>query len=129
MAIKFRSKLEKECSLHLGKEWKYEPCRIAYTIRKNYTPDFVKGKYHIEVKGFFRSGDRQKYKSIAEQMKFEGKELIFLMPRPDSKVAKGNKITYTQWCNKYDIKIFSTAQIEELKEWTEQKVKILFWKT
>ena len=55
MAIKFRSKLEKECSEALGKEWKYEPCRIAYTIRKNYTPDFVKGKFHIEVKGFFRS--------------------------------------------------------------------------
>jgi hypothetical protein len=51
-------------------------------------------------------------------MKFEGKELIFLMPRPDSKVAKGNKITYRQWCDKYDIKIFSTKQIKELKEWT-----------
>jgi len=51
-------------------------------------------------------------------MKFEGKELIFLMPRPDSKVAKGNKITYTQWCSKYDIKIFSTKQIKELKQWT-----------
>ena len=119
MATKFRSKLEKECSKALGKEWKYEPCRVAYTIRKNYTPDFVKGKYYIEVKGFFRSGDRQKYRSIAEQLNFEGKELIFLMPRPDSKVAKGNKITYTQWCDKYDIKIFSTAQIEELKQWTK----------
>ena len=93
MAIKFRSKLEKECSEALGKEWKYEPCRIAYTIRKNYTPDFVKGKYHIEVKGFFRSGDRQKYKSIAEQMSFEGKELIFLMLSPDSIVAKVKTIT------------------------------------
>ena len=119
MAIKFRSKLEKECYLELGKEWKYEPCRLAYTIRKNYTPDFVKGKFYIEVKGFFRSGDRQKYRAIDEQLKFEGKELIFLMPRPDSKVAKRNKITYTQWCAKYDIKIFSTKQIKELKEWTK----------
>jgi hypothetical protein len=119
MALKFRSKLEKECYEALGKEWKYEPCRIAYTIRKNYTPDFVKGKYHIEVKGFFRSGDRQKYKSIAEQMRFEGKELIFLMPRPDSKVAKGNKITYRKWCEKYDIRIFSTKEIKELKKWTK----------
>ena len=121
MAIKFRSKLEKECSEALGKEWKYEPCRIAYTIRKNYTPDFVKGKYHIEVKGFFRSWDRQKYKSIAEQPRFEGKELIFLMPRPDSKVAKGNKITYRKWCEKYDIKVFSTKEIKELKKWTKIK--------
>jgi hypothetical protein len=119
MALKFRSKLEKECSVALGSDWKYEPCRVAYTIRKNYTPDFVKGKFFIEVKGFFRSGDRQKYKSIAEQMRFEGKELIFLMPRPEAKVAKGNKITYTQWCNKNDITIFSTKQIKELKEWTK----------
>ena len=52
-------------------------------------------------------------------MRFEGKELIFLMPRPDSKVAKGNAITYTQWCSKNDIKIFSTKQIKELKEWTK----------
>jgi len=41
------------------------------------------------------------------------------MPRPHSKVAKGNKITYEQWCAKYDIKIFSTKQIEELKKWTK----------
>ncbi len=54
-------------------------------------------------------------------MRFEGKELIFLMPRPDSKVAKGNKITYRKWCEKYDIKIFSTKEIKELKEWTKIK--------
>ena len=41
------------------------------------------------------------------------------MPRPDSKVAKGNKITYRQWCDKYDIKIFSTKEIKELKKWTK----------
>ena len=60
-------------------------------------------------------------KSIAEQMRFEGKELIFLMPRPDSKVAKGNKITYRKWCEKYDIKVFSTKEIKELKKWTKIK--------
>jgi len=113
---KFRSKLELECSKALGKSWKYEPCRLAYTIRKNYTPDFVKGKYYVEVKGFFRSGDRQKYKSIADQLRFEGKELVFLMPRPESKVSKGNRITYSQWCEKNDIKIFSTKEIKELKK-------------
>ena len=118
---KYRSKLEKECHGLLGKDWKYEPCRLAYTIRKNYTPDFVKGNYYIEVKGFFRSGDRQKYKSIAEQLRFEGKELVFLMPRPHAKVAKGNKITYTQWCAKNSIAIFSTKEVKELKEWVKTK--------
>ncbi len=80
---KFRSKLEQECAKQLGKEWKYEPSRIAYTVRRNYTPDFVFLDNYIEVKGFFRSGDTQKYKAIAEQLQFENKNLIFLMPNPD----------------------------------------------
>ena len=121
MATKYRSKLEKECHSLLGKAWKYEPHRIAYTIRKNYTPDFVHGDYYIEVKGFFRSGDTQKYKSIAEQLRFEGKQLIFLMPRPDSKTRKGGKQTYREWCAKHDIPIFSTKEVKELKEWTRKK--------
>lgn len=119
MATKYRSKLEKECHQLLGKNWEYEPSRLAYTIRRNYTPDFVKGKYLIEVKGFFRTGDTQKYRAIAEQCGFEGKELIFLMPNPEKKTRKGGKITYREWCAKYDIKIFSTKEIKELKKWTK----------
>ena len=118
---KYRSKLEKECHQLLGKEWEYEPNRIAYTVRRNYTPDFVNGDYYIEVKGFFRVGDVQKYRAIAEQLRFENKHLVFLMPQPDKKTRKGGKITYRQWCAKYDIKIFSTKEIKELKEWTRIK--------
>jgi len=121
MAIKYRSKLEKECHDLLGKQWKYEPNRIAYTVRRNYTPDFVFGDYYIEVKGFFRAGDTQKYRAIAEQLKFENKHLIFLMPDPEKRTRKGGKTTYRQWCAKYDIKIFSTKQIKELKQWTRTK--------
>jgi hypothetical protein len=119
--IKFRSKLEAECYKKLGTEWEYEPERIPYTIQKKYLPDFVKGKFYIEVKGFFRVGDRQKYRSIAEALREDNKELIFLMPRPQAKVAKGNKITYTEWCKKNKIQIFSTKEIKELKEWTRKK--------
>ena len=108
---KYRSKLEKECHQLLGKEWEYEPNRIAYTVRRNYTPDFVLGDYYIEVKGFFRTGDTQKYKAIAEQLGFENKSLIFLMPRPDSKTRKGGKITYRKWCAKHNIEIFSTKKL------------------
>ena len=115
---KYRSKLEKECHQLLGEEWKYEPSRIAYTIKRNYIPDFVLNDCYVEVKGYFRAGDTQKYKAIAEQLQFEGKRFIFLMPRPDSKTRKGGKITYRQWCKKYGIKIFSTKEIKELKEWT-----------
>lgn len=121
MATKYRSKLEKECHSLLGKEWKYEPNRISYTVRRNYTPDFVSGKFYIEVKGFFRSGDTQKYKAIAEQLIFEDKHLIFLMPDPEKKTRKGGKTSYRQWCGKHGIKIFSTKEIKELKEWTRKK--------
>ncbi len=117
---KYRSKLEKECHELLGKDWHYEPHRIAYIVRRNYTPDFVKGKYYIEVKGFFRVGDTQKYKAIAEQLRAEGKHLVFLMPQPDKRTRKGGKITYRDWCAKNDIAIFSTKEIKELKEWTRK---------
>lgn len=118
---KYRSKLEKECHQLLGRDdWEYEPHKIAYTLRKNYIPDFVQGDCYIEVKGFFRPGDTAKYKAIAEQLKFEGKEYIFLMPKPDAKVRKGGKITYRQWCAKHKVKIFSTSEIKELKEWTRR---------
>jgi len=117
---KYRSKLEKECHELLGKDWQYEPHRIAYIVRRNYTPDFVKGKYYIEVKGFFRVGDTQKYKAIAEQLRAEGKHLVFLMPQPDKRTRKGGKITYRDWCAKNDIAIFSTKEIKELKEWTRK---------
>jgi len=118
---KYRSKLEKECHELLGKDWQYEPHRIAYIVRRNYTPDFVKGKYYIEVKGFFRVGDTQKYKAIAEQLRAEGKHLVFLMPQPDKRTRKGGKITYRDWCAKNDIAIFSTKEIKELKEWTRKQ--------
>ena len=119
---KYRSKLEKECHQLLGQnEWEYEPHKVAYTMRKNYMPDFVRDDYYIEVKGFFRPGDTAKYKAIAEQLRFEGKDYIFLMPKPDSKVRKGGKITYREWCAKHKIKIFSTSEIKELKEWTRNK--------
>ena len=42
------------------------------------------------------------------------------MPRPNSKVAKGNKITYTEWCKKNEIAIFSTKEVKELKKWTKK---------
>jgi len=120
MATTYRSKLEKECHTLQGRECKYEANRISYTVRRNYTPDFVSGKFYIEVKGFFRSGDTQKYRAIAEQLKFEGKHLIFLMPDPEKKTRKGGKTTYRQWCAKYDIKIFSTKEIKELKKWAKK---------
>jgi hypothetical protein len=121
--LKYRSKLEKECHQLLGKkDWAYEPHKIAYTMRKNYVPDFVlEDKYYVEVKGFFRPGDTAKYKAVAEQLRFEGKEYIFLMPKPDSRVRKGGKITYRQWCAKNKIAIFSTKEVKELKEWTKTK--------
>jgi len=122
MAIrKFRSKLEQDCAKQLGKEWKYEPSRIAYTVRRNYIPDFVSGKHYIEVKGFFRAGDTQKYKAIAEQLQFEGKNLIFLMPNPDKMTRKGGKTSYRDWCKKHNIPIFSTKEIKELKQWTRNQ--------
>jgi hypothetical protein len=114
--LKYRSKLEKECHDLLGDSWEYEPFQYPYVVHRNYTPDFVKGNKCIEVKGFFRTGDTQKYKAIANKMKEEGLQLVFLMPNPDKRTRKGGKITYRQWCIKNEIKIFSLNDIKALKK-------------
>ena len=69
---KYRSKLEARVALGLS-EWEYESEKMGYIIHKTYNPDFIKGNIFIEVKGFFRSGDTQKYKAIHDQMLKENK--------------------------------------------------------
>jgi hypothetical protein len=83
----------------------YEPESLQYTVTKKYTPDFVYGDLLVEAKGWFRPGDRQKYKAIAASLLFQ--ELVFLLQTPNKKVQKGAKLTMAGWCDKEEIKWFS----------------------
>ena len=82
----YRNNFEEEVGKKLT-GWAYEPEKIPYFIHRDYIPDFKKGKYLIECKGFFRIGDTQKYKAIRDCL--DGQELIFILYRPDTRVRKG----------------------------------------
>jgi hypothetical protein len=67
---------------------------------RKYKPDFVDKKTGdvIETKGFFRSGDTQKYTAIRDMI--TPTKLVFVLSDPNKKVRKGSKITMGQWCAK-----------------------------
>jgi GrpB-like predicted nucleotidyltransferase (UPF0157 family) len=132
-APKYRSKLEALVASLLGPTWRYEPFKVAYVTHRNYTPDFVyttkpitqhtrhtesRNHMHIlvEVKGFFRVGDTQKYKAIRDALK-ENQELVFFLQSAKTKVRKGAKMNMGQWCEKESIKWFES--VEDLKEYAD----------
>jgi len=95
----------------------YETTRHQYTIDHKYTPDFVLGDVLVECKGWFRPGDRQKYKAVKQGLLldlFQDWELVFLLQSPNKKVQKGAQLTMAGWCDKEGIKWFSMDNIEDL---------------
>ena len=117
---KYRNKFEQEIGEALGPDWEYEPFRMQYTVLRNYTPDFVLTfddyfKIFVEAKGYFRPGDRQKYKAIRDECVDDGYiTLVFFLQYPNKKVQKGAQLTMSQWCDKENIQWVST--VEELKK-------------
>lgn len=114
-----RSRLEERCGIGLEPAgFAYEAYKIPYAIEHMYTPDFSivrgKGLLHVEVKGFFRPGDRQKYKAIAKAIVDSGNELVFLLQNGAKAVAKGAKLTMEGWCAKNGIRSFTVVNIDQL---------------
>lgn len=113
---KYRSNLEKAVGAALGTQWAYEPFKVPYEIPKKYTPDFVyEGplvSIFVEVKGYFRVGDTQKYKAIRDSLGHD-ERLVFFLQDPNKKVRKGSSLTMSQWCEKEGLEWYSDA--EELK--------------
>lgn len=113
---KFRSGLEaKFASNNHGMGYEYEPYSIAYVMKRNYKPDFVKDDILIECKGFFRPGDTLKYKSIRDSL--PDYELVFVLSDPNKKVRKGSKLTMGQWCEKEGMKHFTVYEHEKLNNY------------
>lgn len=102
----------------------YEPNKVPYHIERNYTPDYVSpsGKYLIELKGFFRSGDIAKYKAIRKCLP-KGKELVFIWQNPKAPITgsrkkkDGTRTTYAEWCGKNEFKWATTDTMP--KEWRQ----------
>lgn len=107
---KYRSTFEERNGEVLEAEgFCYEPYKIPYFTKHNYTPDFVYLGVLVECKGYFRPGDQKKYKAIRDSLGAD-KELVFLLQYPDKKVRKGAKLTMAGWCEKEGIVWFDDPE-------------------
>jgi hypothetical protein len=104
----YRSGLEEDTAEFLRKknvEFTYEKEKIRWLDMKyrTYTPDFVLANgIIIETKGRFVSNDRRKHKEIKKQ--FPDLDIRFVFYNSRSKLYKGAKSSYADWCDKYGFK-------------------------
>lgn len=124
---RFRSGLEDKVSAQLeakGVPFRYEELYIPYVVPASghkYTPDFVLGNgIIVETKGIFDVDDRKKHLLIKEQYPELDIRIVFSSSR--SKLYKGSKTSYAEWCEKNNIQ-FADKLIPV--EWLKEKPKAL----
>ena len=118
----YRSGLEEQTAKMLKKKkvrYTYEETKIKWEDFKirTYTPDFVlHNGIIIETKGRFTASDRRKHLEIKRQY---GKEydIRFVFSNSRSKLDKGAKSTYGDWCTKNG---FLYADKEIPQEWIDE---------
>jgi len=119
---KYRSGLEKSTSLVLSKCQKivrYEQLKIEWEdLRyRTYTPDFqLDNGILIETKGQFDSEDRHKHIEVRRQ--HPELDIRFVFSNARSKLYKGSKTTYAQWCEKKEF-LWANRVIPE--EWLKEE--------
>ena len=121
----YRSGLEDALSKQIadaGHEVLYETEKILYLVPSSnhkYTPDFKLPKkggfFYIESKGRFELSDRKKHEFIREQ--HPDIDLRFVFSNARSKLYKGSKTTYADWCDKHG---FVWANKTIPKEWLSE---------
>lgn len=88
---------------NLGVDFEYEKTKIPYQIDAKYIPDFVlPNGIIIECKGRFTSEDRRKMRLVKQQN--SELDIRFVFTRSASKINKGSKTSYGDWCDKYGFK-------------------------
>lgn len=118
---KYRSGLEERVAKELedqGVPFKYEELRINYLLSegRKYTPDFqLPNGIIIETKGRFTAADRKKHLLIQKQ--HPDLDIRFVFSNPNSKLGKGAKSTYADWCDKHG---FQYAKQSIPKEWIDE---------
>ena len=105
----FRSGLEMEIDNTLkehGIDGEYEQHIIEYVkpeTKHKYHPDFkLPNGIFVETKGRFLTDDRKKHLLIKAQS--PELDIRFLFQNSKSKISKGSKTTYADWCIKYGFK-------------------------
>jgi hypothetical protein len=118
----YRSGLEKTVADQIKKRGlrvKYEDpsSRISFTqpaIDRTYTPDFIlPNGIVVETKGRFTLDDRKKHLWIQAQYG-DKVDIRFVFTNSKSKIRKGSKTSYGDWCEKHGF-LYSDKLIPE--EW------------
>jgi len=129
----YRSGLELEAATFLETRQKivsYEKLKIEWEDLKyrTYTPDFeLDNGIIIETKGLFSAGDRRKHIEIQKQ--HPKLDIRFVFSNANSKLYKGAKSRYCDWCEKNGFKwahrvIPEGWLLEKGKRMKEQRVKV-----
>lgn len=115
----FRSGLEVKVAEQLksaGVEVEYETTKIKYVVPESlhtYTPDFVlPNGIIVETKGMFVLADRKKHLLIQKQ--HPDLDIRFVFSNSKTKISKGSKTSYADWCLKNNFKF---ADKEVPVEW------------
>ena len=117
----YRSGLEDRISEQLKSlkvPFKYEEFKIKYEVNevRTYTPDFeLPNGIIIESKGRFVSADRAKHLLIQKQ--HPELDIRFVFSNSKSRLYKGSKNTYGDWCKRHGFK-FADKLIPE--EWLNE---------
>tara|TARA_S200002703_G_scaffold121367_2_gene107221 strand:+ start:118 stop:504 length:387 start_codon:yes stop_codon:yes gene_type:complete len=96
----FEERIAKELK-EAGVKYEYETKKIQYEIRelRKYTPDFIlPNGIIVETKGRFVASDRKKHRLIKEQ--HPELDIRFVFYNATTKLYKGAKSTYADWCTK-----------------------------
>ena len=125
-AIKYgyRSGLEHKLSQYLDSlkhKYQYESIKIEWEdlAYRTYTPDFIlENGIIIETKGRFIVADRRKHLAIQKQ--HPKLDIRFVFTNSRSKLSKGAKSTYAQWCFKHDFRYYDRIIPED---WLKEKGK------
>lgn len=80
----------------------YEVLKVSYVIpesKHKYTPDFLlPNGIIVETKGIFSAEDRKKHLLIKQQ--YPESDIRFVFSSSRTKLYKGSKTTYGDWCTK-----------------------------
>ena len=91
---------------------------------RTYTPDFVLDNgIIIETKGRFIASDRRKHIAIKKQ--HPNLDIRFVFTNSRTKLRKGAKSSYGEWCIKYGFRYYDRIIPED---WLKEKKKIKYSK-
>jgi len=124
----YRSGLEHTVSIYLKErnyKFMYEEIKIEWEdlAYRTYTPDFVLDNgIMIETKGLFTTADRRKHLAVKKQ--HPKLDIRFVFTNSRTKLRKGAKSTYGEWCIKHGFRYYDRIIPEDwLKERGKNKHK------